>query len=254
MPSFPSLTRAWLATSSGARSAILALLLLAGVNEPAQAAEGAGTPPNQLTEAEKADGWKLLFDGQTTKGWRSFKKQTFPEKGWVVENGCLKHPLKAGGGDIMTEETFSEFDLSWEWSLVAGGNSGLKYFVRETRDRIIGHEYQLLEPPTSEPGKGATGGFYDVMAPTQVPATRPPPAFNHSRIRVKGNQVEHWLNGVKTLEYTLGSDAVKKAVAESKFKSVPGFGTCVKGHLLLQDHGGEISFRNVKIRDLSPAK
>lgn len=254
MPSFPSLTHGWLTKSGSARSAIVALLLLACVGETAQAAEGAGTPPNQLTEAEKAQGWKLLFDGQSTKGWRSFKKQTFPEKGWVVENGCLKHPLKAGGGDIITEESFSEFELSWEWSLVTGGNSGLKYFVLETRDRIIGHEYQLLEPPMSEPGKGATGGFYDVIAPTHVPATRPPPAFNESRILVKGNHVEHWLNGEKTLEYTLGSDEVKKAVAESKFRSVEGFGTCVKGHLLLQDHGGEISFRNVKIRDLSSAK
>ena len=233
---------------------VLALtsLTLAG-SLPILAADSPEARLNELSAAEKADGWRLLFDGRTTQGWKSFKKETFPEKGWVVEDGCLKHVARAGGGDIVTAGTYAEFELQWEWSLAAKANSGLKYFVSPDRGGAIGHEYQLLDPPKSEPGKGATGGFYDVLPPTTIPAIRSAPAFNHSRIVVQGDLVEHWLNGVKTLSYTLGSEEVKAAVAASKFKSVAGFGTRVRGHILLQDHGGEVRFRNLKIRDLAKA-
>lgn len=213
----------------------------------------ARTEANELSEAEKAAGWRLLFDGQTTRGWRSFKKTTFPEKGWVVEDGCLKHLARGGGGDIITDATFEDFELVWEWRLAPGANSGVKYFVTETRASALGHEYQLVTPnhpeAVTEPTKHVTGSFYDVW-PTRVPVRlRPPGEFNESRILVRGTRVEHWLNGEQVLEYELGSPALRAALAASKFRDVPGFGEKVRGHILLQDHGGEVWFRNLKIRE-----
>lgn len=227
------------------------LLVLLGPLPLSRAAESENPPANTLTETEEAEGWKLLFDGHSTRGWHSFKRKSFPDRGWIVEDGCLRHVGRAGGGDIVSENLYTEFDFRWEWSLAPGANSGVKYFVATNRNSVIGHEYQMLNPPRSEAGKGATAGFYDVLAPTQVPDLRPPPAFNDSRILVQNNRVQHWLNGAMTLEYTLGSDDVKAAVARSKFRDVAGFGTCLPGHILLQDHGGEVRFRNLKIRDLS---
>src|SRR5947209_5110610 len=125
--------------------------------------------PNQITEEDKAGGWKLLFDGQTTKGWRSFKKQSFPATGWVVEDGWL-HCLGKKGGDIITDAEFDSFELQWEWKQAPGGNSGLKYFITETRESAIGHEYQMIDD-SDEPdakladGKRVTAAFYDVLKP-----------------------------------------------------------------------------------------
>jgi hypothetical protein len=210
---------------------------------------------NQLSPEEKAGGWKLLFDGQTTHGWHSFKKSSFPASGWVVEDGWL-HCLGKNGGDLLSDGEFDQFDLEWEWRIEPAGNSGLKYFVLETRNSAIGHEYQMLDDERNPDGKIAQGkhvtaSFYDVLKPTVTPPTKPVGEINHSRILVKGNHVEHWLNGVKVLEYECGSDPVKAAVAESKFKNVPGFGNRVKAHLLLQDHHSQVWFRNIKIRPVS---
>ncbi len=211
---------------------------------------------NALTDAEKADGWKLLFDGHSTAGWRNFKKATFPTKGWVVEDGCLKHTLKGGGGDLITDASFDDFELSFEWRLAPDGNSGVKYFITEDRNSAIGHEYQLVtanDPEASgQPTKHVTASFYDVLPTRMAIKLRPAGEFNTSRILVRGNHVEHWLNGEKTLEYELGSPEVKAAVAKSKFKSVAGFGEKLRGHILLQDHGGEVWFRNVKLRERWP--
>jgi len=229
------------------------LLLLTAVASMLSAA-----PANQLTDKEKAAGWKLLFDGKTTQGWRTFKKQSFPEKGWVVEDGwlhCLgKGGGDRGGGDIITDAEFNDFELQWEWKLAPAGNSGVKYFILETRKAALGHEYQMVdderEPDAvKKGGNHLTASFYDVLAPahTQV---KPPGEINSSRILVKGNHVEHWLNGTKVLEYECGSEAVKAAVAASKFKDTTGFGNKVRGHLLLQDHNSEVWFRNVRIREL----
>jgi hypothetical protein len=212
-------------------------------------------PANQLTDEEKAAGWKLLFDGKTTQGWRSFKKQTFPDKGWVVEDGWL-HCLGKHGGDVITDAECNDFELQWEWKQASAGNSGVKYFVIETRKDALGHEYQMIDDER-EPdalranGKRVTASFYDVLAPTTRPNVKPPGEVNSSRIVVKGNHVEHWLNGVKVLEYECGSEKEKAAVAASKFKTTPGFGDKVKGHILLQDHNSEVWFRNVKVRDLA---
>ena len=208
---------------------------------------------NQLTDQEKAAGWKLLFDGQTTEGWRTFKKQSFPAKGWVVQDGWL-HCLGKSGGDIISDVDYGDFELQWEWKLAPAGNSGVKYFVTETRNAALGHEYQMIDDAreqdaNSADGKRVTASFYDVLKPTTSPPTRPAGEINQSRILVKGNHVEHWLNGVKVLEYECGSEDLKAAVAASKFKTTAGFGSKLKGHILLQDHQSEVWFRNVKIRE-----
>jgi hypothetical protein len=216
-------------------------------------------PANQLSAEEKADGWKLLFDGKTTQGWHTFKKQTFPDKGWVVEGGWL-HCLglgggNKGGGEIVSDAEFNDFELQWEWKLARAGNSGVKYFILDSRNEALGHEYQMLDDErASGVDKGnrkqLTASFYAVLAPTTPPPVKPPGEINSSRIIVKGNHVEHWLNGVKVLEYECGSEEVKAAVAASKFKKAASFGDKVRGRLLLQDHNSEVWFRNVRIREL----
>jgi hypothetical protein len=210
--------------------------------------------PNELTPQEKAEGWVLLFDGQSTAGWRGFKKDAFPSANWAVQEGWM-HCLGKGGGDIISKEQYTEFELTWEWKLDKAGNSGLKYFVSEARGPV-GHEYQMLDDKlhpdgAKAEGKRVTATFYDVLK-NQTPApTKAPLEINQSRVLVKGNHVEHWLNGAKTLEYELGSPAVKAAVQESKFKDTKDFGSLVKGHILLQDHNNLVWFRNLKIRSLA---
>ncbi len=217
----------------------------------------AGSAVNGLTDQERAAGWNLLFDGKTTVGWRTFKKPSFPAKGWVVEDGWLHCQGKGGGnrggGDIITDAEFDDFELQWEWKQVPAGNSGVKYFVTENRNAALGHEYQMIDDerePDAKAGNGkhVTASFYDVLKPAVKLPTKPAGEINQSRILIKGNHVEHWLNGVKVLEYECGSEAVKAAVAASKFKTTPGFGDKIKGHILLQDHHSEVWFRNVKIR------
>jgi hypothetical protein len=216
-----------------------------------------GDTANQLSEEEKAGGWKLLFDGKTTRGWHSFKKRTFPQKGWEIQETWF-HGLGKGGGDILSDGEFEQFELEWEWKLAPGGNSGLKYFVLENRAEALGHEYQMIDdqrdPNGKAFGKHVTASFYDVLKPAVLPPTKPAGEINKSRIVVQGNRVEHWLNGVKVLDYSCSSEAVKVAVSESKFKNVGGFGSRVKGHILLQEHGKEVWFRNLKIRELSGTK
>lgn len=232
------------------RTSLLAATVLAGILAALLPARGGS---NELTEAEKASGWTLLFDGRSTSGWRSFKKTTFPASGWVVRDGCLTHLARGGGGDIITDRTFGDFELVWEWRMPPGANSGVKYFITEERGSAIGHEYQLetrqdLEAPV-KPTTQTTAGFYDVLPATTTVQLRPAGQFNESRILVRDARVEHWLNGHLTIAYTPGSDAVKAAVAKSKFRDVPGFGQKLKGHILLQDHGGEVEFRNIKLRE-----
>jgi hypothetical protein len=211
----------------------------------------ASAEPNQLTAKEKKLGWRLLFDGKTLNGWRNFKKPDAPQRGWSVQNGCLILAAHSSGGDIITTEKFMDFDLEWDWRIEPKGNNGLKYFVTEERDGAIGHEYQLIDDSTTGNPKRMTGSFYDVLAPTKLGFTKPCGQWNHSRIRVDGKRVEHWLNGKKVLSYELGSRHVRASVAQSKFKDVPGFGEKISGHILLTDHGDPASFRNIKIRELN---
>ena len=205
---------------------------------------------NQLSATEKAAGWRLLFDGKTTSGWRSFKKDTFPAKGWVVEDGILKKVANVRGGDIITTDQFNDFDFQWDWRIAPKANNGIKYFITEERAQAVGHEYQMLDDSVIDIKKEKTASFYDVLPPSDDAPVKPPGEWNHSRVLVQGNHVEHWLNGAKVLEYECGSEQVKAAVAKSKFRSVKGFGEKIKGHILLTDHRDEAWFRNLKIREL----
>lgn len=209
---------------------------------------------NQLTEEDKAGGWKLLFDGKTTKGWHNFKAKA-DSHGWDVKDGWLHCLGKEGGGDLISDGEFDNFDVQWEWKQVAGGNSGLKYFVTESRESPLGHEYQMIDDERNgdaklAQGKRVTGSFYDVLKPERIDLTKPVGEINRSRVIVQGNHVEHWLNGAKVLDYSCGSEALKTALQQSKFKNTKGFGQKIKGHILLQDHHSEVWFRNIKIREL----
>lgn len=213
---------------------------------------------NTLSAAEQKDGWKLLFDGKSLAGWRTYKEGGKIGAGWVVEGGLLKKQAKISGGDIMTEQPIpasADWELTWEWRIAEKGNNGVKYFITEARKGTLGHEYQLLDDNGHPDGKvGAhrqTASFYDVLPPAKDKTSRPVGEWNHSRIVVKGSTVQHWLNGAKALEYELGSAAVREAVAKSKFKNIGDFGTKVTGHILLTDHNDECCFRNVKLRVLS---
>jgi hypothetical protein len=212
----------------------------------------AADEPNTLTPADKAAGWRLLFDGRTTAEWIASGKEEFPAKGWVVDDGTLHHAKGGGGGDIVTREMFADFELTWDWKIAAGANSGLKYNLPDSK-KGIGFEYQLLDDTGHPDGQiggrlHQTAGLYDVLEPPAERKLNPPGEWNHSRIVVRGNHAEHWLNGAKTVEFEMGSDALKAAIAKSKFKAVPGFGEKTKSPLLLQDHGDEIWFRSIKVR------
>ena len=206
---------------------------------------------NQLSPQEKQEGWRLLFDGKTTEGWRGFKQNSFPEKGWSVQDGVLHLEPGSRAGNIITEDKFSDFDLRWEWKIPRGANNGLKYFILEERGSAIGHEYQMIDDEGVKNPLQRTATFYDVLPVTASnKPLRKPGEWNASRVVVKGNQVEHWLNGVKVLEYELGSKRVMDAVAASKFKDVKGFGEKQRGHILLTYHNDEVSYRNIKILEL----
>jgi hypothetical protein len=214
----------------------------------------------RLTAAERDAGWRLLFDGVTTTGWRGFKKPGFPAKGWSVELGRLKHAASGGApaadsGDIITIDRFTDFDFRFEWIVASGGNSGVKYLVTEERDGPIAHEYQIIDdakhPDALIGPHRATAALYDAIAAPATKPLKPAGRRNEGRILVQGQHVEHWLNGEKVIEYELGSAALRAAKAKSKFKDVAGWGDKLTGHILLQDHGDEVWYQNLKVRDLS---
>jgi 3-keto-disaccharide hydrolase len=230
-------------------------------------------PPNTLTDAEKAGGWKLLWDGKTTAGWRSAKSDHFPEKGWKIEDGVWSVP-EAGGsesaaaGDIITTARYSNFELYVEFKIAPGANSGIKYFVQPELDPVtgtgekaargsaIGLEFQILDDarhPDAKLGRDGDrtlGSLYDLKAAAATKQPNPIGEWNAARIVSKGKHVEHWLNGQRVLEYERGSPEFRALVAQSKFKNIPGFGEWADGHILLQDHGNAVSFRNIKLRVL----
>jgi len=222
--------------------------------------------PNSLNGYEVQDGWKLLFDGKSNDGWTGAYKKTFPEKGWEIKNGILKVLPSAGresanGGDIVTKEEFSAFDLSFEFMLTPGANSGLKYFVTLNENNpgsAIGLEYQVLDDtlhPDAKMGRDGNrtlASLYDLIkANKQSRFIKQPGRWNTGRIIVyPNNHVEHYLNGVKVLEYERGSQTYRDLVALSKYKVWQNFGEAKQGRILLQDHGNEVSFRSIKIKQL----
>jgi hypothetical protein len=222
--------------------------------------------PNDLSEAEKKNGVSLLWDAKTTAGWRGANKDKFPEKGWQVKDGTLNVMPSGGaestnGGDIVTEKEFGSFILQFDFKLSPGANSGVKYFVTEkeaTQGSAIGLEYQVLDDEKHPDAKlgvvnnRTLASLYDLIPSLREPrARRPIGEWNRGMVVVHpDNRVEHWLNGWKVLDYQRGAPYYQALVARSKYANWPNFGMAPKGHILLQDHGDAVSFRNIKIQEL----
>lgn len=224
------------------------------------------TLKNELTDLEKKNGWKLLFDGKTNKGWVGAYKNTFPEKGWNIQDGILTIQKSDGSesnsfGDIVTTEMFSAFDLAFDFKITEGANSGVKYFVtlsEGNKGSAIGLEYQILDDVNHPDAKQGIDGnrtlasLYDLIKANKQPRfVRKPGEWNQGRIVVyPDNRVEHYINGVKVIEYVRGSKEYRDLVAISKYKVWPNFGEAKEGRILLQDHGDEVSYKNIKIKPL----
>lgn len=219
---------------------------------------------NTISPIEAKDGWKLLWDGKTSQGWRGARMDAFPQKGWVMDNGILKVIKSDGGestngGDIVTTRTYKDFILKVDFKITEGANSGIKYFVDPAMNKgagsAIGCEFQILDDekhPDAKLGvKGnrKLGSLYDLIpAPDNKPFKKND--FNTAMIVVKGNMVEHWLNGVKIISYERNTQMFNALVAYSKYRDWPNFGNHIEGNILLQDHGDEVWFKNVKIKEL----
>jgi hypothetical protein len=212
---------------------------------------------NTLSDAEKDQGWELLFDGHSMEKWRGYGREDLHD-GWKVIDGTIARV--GGGGDIITREQFENFDLLIDWRIGPAGNSGIFYHVQETSEGgerysavwQTGPEMQILDNQGhADRAQASTsaGANYALHAPIGD-ATRPIGAFNRARIVVRGDHVQYWLNGVKIVEFDRGSDDFKELVAASKFASMPGFAKYRRGHIALQDHGDPVQFRNIKIRRL----
>lgn len=222
--------------------------------------------PNNLSAAEKADGYGLLWDGKTTKGWIGAYKKSFPEQGWEIKNGELSVVKSNGGestngGDIVTVKEYAAFALKFDFKLTEGANSGIKYFVTLTegnKGSAIGPEYQILDDvkhPDAKLGKNGNrtlGSLYDLITSKKIPnAQRKIGEWNKGTVLVyPDNKIEYYLNGFKILEYVRGSAEFNALVAESKYKNWKGFGMAPKGHILIQDHGDNVSFRSIKLKEL----
>lgn len=208
---------------------------------------------NTLTPAEKQAGWQLLFDGESLDGWRTYKEGGKPGDGWKVEDGILKKQRGVPAGDLMTARTFTDFEFAWEWRLEEKGNNGVKYFIIPERRAPVGHEYQMIDDAiVKKDALSSCASFYLVVAPRPDKPMKPMGEWNQSRIVVKGDHVEHWLNGMKVLEYECGDPKILEQVRQTKFKEALNFGKKVTGHILLTDHKDECWFRNLKIRELRP--
>ncbi len=218
-------------------------------------------PVNTLTEGEVADGWQLLFDGETLDGWRGYGMQGIPA-GWTVEDGTIffsPDAAEADGGqrsDLVTKDEYRDFDFALEWKISPGGNSGLMYRVNEEageRSYHTGPEMQILDDSAHRDGKNpltSAGSNYALIAPSEY-ARVPVGEWNRVRLLVRGNDVEHWLNGERVVSYVLGNEEWEALVAGSKFAQWEGYGRSPRGRLAIQDHGDPVWFRNIRIRPLT---
>ena len=224
--------------------------------------------PNELTDAEREAGWRLLFDGKSLRGWLLVGTDSIVN--WRVEDGAIKRvPIGPGAlvpdghaatrGDLVSEASFTDFELSWEWKVVQGGNSGVKYNVAtdfagaSSANAAFGFEYQILDDSLAEDNATAShraGALYDIIAPNELKKLNPAGVWNHSMIVMKGNRGEHWLNGALIVEFELGTPRVDSLIARSKYALVPDFAKRRAGRIILQDHGGEVHFRSIKVREI----
>ena len=221
---------------------------------------------NNLTIDEKKNGWEMLWDGKTSNGWRGAKLEEFPDKGWVIENGILTimesdGKESAAAGDIVTKKLYQDFELKVDFKLTKGANSGIKYYVDTEINKgpgsSIGLEYQILDDDNhpdaklgNHDGSRTVASLYDLIQADPNKPIHPVGEWNTARIVSKDNHVEHWLNGVKVLEYERGNKEYRKLVSESKYKKWKKFGELEKGSILLQDHGNRVSYKNIKIKSL----
>lgn len=221
--------------------------------------------PNTLTKQEISAGWKLLWDGKSAEGWRRADHPSFPVKGWEIKDNMLSVLEDSGGesangGDIITLKKYSDFELTLDFKLSRGGNSGVKYYVVEGLNSgfgsAIGLEFQILDDenhPDAKLGIGSNrtmGSLYDLIPPLPGKVVNPVGEWNHVRIIAEKNHIEHWLNGKKTVEYVRGTQIYRALVEKSKYAKYHLFGEAPEGHILLQDHGNQVSFRNIKIREI----
>ena len=238
------------------------------------AASAQRAAPNTLTSADKAAGWRLLFDGKTLTGWHGLGYKTGEVGLWRVEDGALaripigRAPVQGDGQpltgiDLISNESFQDFELAWEWKVASAGNSGLKYNVAESLSTEMapphaakGWEYQMLDDSLAEDNKipsHRAGALYDMFPPADAKAVKPAGQWNSSRIVFVGNHGEHWLNGIKVVEFELGSASFDSAFAKSKYaKYPPWFPVRRKGQVVLQDHDAGVWFRSIKIKEVHP--
>jgi len=241
---------------------ILTIAVLAG-------AQSSGPQHNQLTHAERTAGWRLLFDGKSLAGWRGLGHAQAPTAHWKVGGGAI-HKLATAevkmsngktppGGDLISVGTFDDFELTFEWKVTHAANSGVKYNVSEdlslldsTSRAALGLEYQILDDSLADDNKIAShraGALFDLVAPAEEKRVRPVGEWNQSRIVFRGNHGEHWLNGMMILEFDLATPEMDLALSRSKYSSIPRLSRHRSGHIALQDHGDEVFYRDIKIRE-----
>lgn len=207
-----------------------------------------------LSKQETKQGWTLLFDGKSFNGWQKSNGQPFTGTGWKAENGVLSTTGEGHGGDIVTSKDFGDFELSLDFKLEKGTNSGIKYAL--IKNTSLGCEYQLIDDANHADAKLGKNGnrtlaaLYDIMPPDASKKAKPLGEWNNVRIISKGSHVEHWFNGKKVLEYERGGSQFKNMVAESKFKNEKGFAEAERSPILLQEHGDVIHYKNIRIRNL----